>query len=103
MRRTLNRTENLHLQSTGPIVIHGPATANYDEELDTVMITDWDHETADSLYTYAQVNGPVPMDTGLINGLNVYGDTGARYEAAVESGKSYLLRYAHTSHIRNMS
>ncbi|KAF2661805.1 multicopper oxidase [Lophiostoma macrostomum CBS 122681] len=81
----------------GPIVIHGPATANYDEELDTVMITDWDHQTADSLWTYAQVNGPVPMDTGLINGMNVYNDTGARYEAAVTSGKSYLLRLVNTA------
>jgi len=74
------------------MVIHGPATANYDEELDTVFLTDWSHETVDSLYTYAQVAGPPLMDTGLINGKNVYNGGGSRYEAAFESGKKYRIR-----------
>lgn len=73
-------------------MIHGPATANYDEELDTVFLTDWSHETVDSLYTYAQSVGPPLMDTALINGKNVYGDGGSRYEANFEAGKKYRLR-----------
>ncbi|KAF2115268.1 laccase-1 [Lophiotrema nucula] len=76
----------------GPIVIHGPATADYDEELDTIMLTDWGHETVDSQYTYAQVVGPPLMDTALINGMNVWEGAGSRYEANFENGKKYRLR-----------
>ncbi|KAF2195362.1 multicopper oxidase [Zopfia rhizophila CBS 207.26] len=76
----------------GPIVIHGPATADYDEELDTVMLVDWSHDTVDSLYSYAQTQGPPTMDTGLINGMNEYNGSGSRYEATFESGKKYLIR-----------
>ncbi|KAF2267368.1 laccase-1 [Lojkania enalia] len=76
----------------GPIVIHGPATANYDEELDTVFLLDWSHDTVDFMYTYAQVVGPPPMDTGLINGKNIWNDGGSRYEANFESGKKYRIR-----------
>lgn len=32
------------------------------------------------------------MDTGLINGKNVYNGGGSRYEATFESGKKYLIR-----------
>ncbi|KAF2478037.1 laccase-1 [Lindgomyces ingoldianus] len=76
----------------GPIIIHGPATANYDEEIGTVFLNDWSHSTVDALYTYAQTSGPPLMDTGLINGMNVYGDGGSRYAANIESGKKYLIR-----------
>lgn len=27
----------------GPMVIHGPATANYDEELEPIVLSDWTH------------------------------------------------------------
>ena len=60
------------------------------------MLLDWSHETADYLYTYAQAVGPPALDNGLINGKNVYNNSGAivgsRYEASFESGKKYLIR-----------
>ncbi|OCL07332.1 laccase-like multicopper oxidase [Glonium stellatum] len=76
----------------GPIVINGPATSDYDEELGTVFLNDWSHDTVDALYTYAQVTGPPLMTTGLINGMNEYNGSGTRYEATFTSGTKYLLR-----------
>ncbi|KAF2087923.1 multicopper oxidase [Saccharata proteae CBS 121410] len=76
----------------GPIVIHGPATANYDEEIGPIMLNDWSHETCDALYEHAQSVGPPTLDNGLINGVNTWEDGGSRYETIVSSGSSYLMR-----------
>jgi len=51
----------------GGILIHGPATANFDEDLGVLFLNDWDHETADALYSVAQSSGPPTLQTGLIN------------------------------------
>ncbi|RDI86174.1 hypothetical protein Vi05172_g3726 [Venturia inaequalis] len=87
----------------GGIIINGPATANYDYDLGNLMLLDWSHQTADELYDDAQLNGPVTMDTGLINGTNVYGSdgsttqTGYRFNTTFTSGSSYLLRLVNTA------
>ncbi|KAF2148105.1 multicopper oxidase [Myriangium duriaei CBS 260.36] len=79
----------------GGIVIHGPATANYDHDLGNLFLNDWDHQTVDELYSAAETQGPIPLGTGLINGTNTYpNDTsrGARFQTSFDSGSSYLLR-----------
>jgi FtsP/CotA-like multicopper oxidase with cupredoxin domain len=80
----------------GGIVINGPATADYDVDLGNIFLQDWSHKTVDELYLDAQLNGPVTMDTGLINGTNVYGSgsnqTGSYFNVTFESGTSYRLR-----------
>ncbi|KAK2053050.1 multicopper oxidase [Colletotrichum caudatum] len=82
----------------GGIVINGPATANYDEDLGMLFLNDWDHQTVDELYYSAQAEGPPTLDNGLINGTNVYGDdgsasqTGHRYNVTWTSGTSYRIR-----------
>jgi FtsP/CotA-like multicopper oxidase with cupredoxin domain len=76
----------------GGIVVHGPATANYDEDLGSLFLNDWNHETFSALYTYAETKGPPTLDNGLINGTNVYGDVGSRFETTFTSGQSYLIR-----------
>ncbi|KAI3316497.1 multicopper oxidase [Xylariaceae sp. AK1471] len=76
----------------GGIVINGPATANYDEDLGIIMLSDWDHSTVDQLYTEAETSGPPTLDTGLINGTNVYGDGGSRFNVSFTSGTSYRMR-----------
>ncbi|KAI1100367.1 multicopper oxidase [Jackrogersella minutella] len=76
----------------GAIVINGPATADYDEDLGTVFLSDWDHLTVDELWDDAQVNGPPTLDNGLINGTNIYNETGSRFETSFTSGTSYRLR-----------
>lgn len=76
----------------GGIVINGPATADYNEDLGPLFLNDWDHQTVDELYTYAETVGPPTLDTGLINGTNVYGDVGQRLNISFTSGTSYRLR-----------
>jgi FtsP/CotA-like multicopper oxidase with cupredoxin domain len=82
----------------GGMRINGPATANYDEDLGNLFLTDWSHQTADELYVSAEINGLISSDTGLINGTNVWGDDGSadqvgtRFSTNFESGKSYLIR-----------
>ncbi|EKG17545.1 Multicopper oxidase type 1 [Macrophomina phaseolina MS6] len=80
----------------GGIIINGPATANYDEDLGIMFLNDWDHSTVDELYDSAQSSGPPTLDTGLINGTNIYNDsgtvTGSRWEASLTEGTSYRLR-----------
>jgi len=82
----------------GGILINGPASANYDEDLGHVFLNDWSHETADALFSAAQTRGPPTLDNGLINGTNVYGDddssdqTGSRFTVGFASGTSYRIR-----------
>lgn len=76
----------------GGIIINGPATANYDEDLGMVFLSDWDHSTVDQLWTEAESSGPPTLDTGLINGTNVYDDTGSRFNVSFTSGTSYRMR-----------
>jgi FtsP/CotA-like multicopper oxidase with cupredoxin domain len=82
----------------GGILINGPATANYDEDLGNLFLNDWTHETAESLHVAVQTNPALELDNGLINGTNVYGvdgspsQVGSRFEKSIEAGKSYLIR-----------
>ncbi|KID83124.1 laccase [Metarhizium guizhouense ARSEF 977] len=82
----------------GGIIINGPASSNYDEDLGMVFLNDWDHQTVDELYSVAQTTGPPTLDNGLINGTNVYGSdesssqTGTRFNVSFTSGRSYRLR-----------
>lgn len=70
----------------GPIIIDGPKSAEYDQDLGTFIVQDWSHFTVDSRYDLAQnatlipnrtdgatFGGPVTMDTGLINGKRSLG------------------------------
>jgi FtsP/CotA-like multicopper oxidase with cupredoxin domain len=80
----------------GGIIINGPATADYDEDLGNLFLQDWSHQTVDELYIKAQTNGIVTMDNGLINGTNVFdsssGETGTRFSTNFSPGVSYRLR-----------
>ena len=85
----------------GPIVINGPAAMPYDDEV-VVLAQDWNHNTVDSLYypsmdVTSPTSGPQTLDTGLINGMNVFGTTGQRFQWTVESGKSYRIRLVNTA------
>ncbi|KAF7556011.1 hypothetical protein G7Z17_g1753 [Cylindrodendrum hubeiense] len=82
----------------GGIVINGPASANYDEDLGHIFLNDWDSQTVDELYFTSQRTGPPRLDTGLLNGTNVLGNdgdasqTGSRLNVAFKAGKSYRMR-----------
>lgn len=82
----------------GGIIVNGPATANYDEDLGMVFLNDWSHQTVDELYHEAETSGPPVLDNALINGTNVYGDddsssqTGQRFNVSFKAGTSYRIR-----------
>jgi FtsP/CotA-like multicopper oxidase with cupredoxin domain len=76
----------------GGIIINGPATANYDEDLGVLFLNDWTHETSDALYSTAEASGPPTLDNGLINGTNVYDTLGSRFETTFVSDTSYRIR-----------
>ncbi|KAF2851566.1 multicopper oxidase [Plenodomus tracheiphilus IPT5] len=76
----------------GGIIINGPATADYEEDLGMLFLNDWDHQTVDELYMSAQASGPPTLDNGLINGTNIYEDGGFRYNTTFTSGTSYRIR-----------
>lgn len=84
-------------------IFNGPATANYDEDLGTLILSDWHHESIYSLWFVSRQGAPAMLDSGLINGTNIYdcdasGDStctgvlGQKYETVFESGKTYLIR-----------
>ncbi|KAK6212846.1 hypothetical protein LQW54_004936 [Pestalotiopsis sp. IQ-011] len=76
----------------GALIINGPATANYDVDKGSIILSDWSHETCDSLYDYAQTVGPPTMDNGLINGTNTFDGSGKRFTTSFVAGTSYRLR-----------
>ncbi|CAG7948550.1 unnamed protein product [Penicillium nalgiovense] len=85
----------------GGIVINGPATANYEVDKGSLLLTDWSHRTVDQLYSEAQTIGPPTLDTGLINGTNVFGNgtnlTGQRFQMKVDQRSSYRLRIVNSA------
>ncbi|KAG2419203.1 hypothetical protein HFD88_003998 [Aspergillus terreus] len=82
----------------GPIVIHGPATAQYEEDLGVVFLSDWAHQTVDEMYqSQLETYGTPQMEGGLLNGMNVWvrpdGTTvGGRFETMFKPGKRYRIR-----------
>ncbi|KAL8369896.1 hypothetical protein RB595_000311 [Gaeumannomyces hyphopodioides] len=85
----------------GGLIINGPASANYDEDVGMVVLSDWGHKTSDELWQQAERSGPPTLENALINGLNVYGaegnQTGKRWETSFEPGKSYRIRLVNTA------
>ncbi|KAF4309198.1 putative multicopper oxidase protein [Botryosphaeria dothidea] len=80
----------------GGIKINGPATANYDTDVGHIFLNDWSHETSSSLEIVSETRGPPTLENALINGTNVYNNsgtvTGSRFETTFEAGKSHRLR-----------
>ncbi|KAH7238787.1 Cupredoxin [Fusarium tricinctum] len=86
----------------GGLIIRGPASANYDEDVGTIMLSDWSHKAVNQILPQVQREGPALMDNVLINGTNVYGkegeksQTGKRFKLDFEEGKTYRLRLINT-------
>lgn len=84
----------------GPLIIDGPATANYDEDLGALPITDWYYTPAFTLNEVAQhsLRGPPAPDNVLINGTHVNANGGGSYaKMTVVKGKKYRIRIINTS------
>ncbi|KAK2625617.1 hypothetical protein QTJ16_004929 [Diplocarpon rosae] len=81
----------------GPLIINGPATANYDEDLGSLFLSDWSHTPADQLWEGARQGNIPTMETGLINGTNTWNGGGSKFEAAFEAGKKYRIRLVNSA------
>jgi FtsP/CotA-like multicopper oxidase with cupredoxin domain len=84
----LQYTEGL----VGPLIIHGPSTANWDIDLGTVMVQDWYHTPAFTEWFDERINGPPPGDNGLFNGKNKLNGGGEYTEFVWIPGKKYRIR-----------
>lgn len=62
------------------MIIHGPATANYDVDLGVLTLQDWAHAPTSSLWDVAKLGGPPTLENTLLNGTNIYGTAGKKYE-----------------------
>lgn len=82
----------------GAIVIHGPATAEYDEDLGPLILSDWSHQTVDEIYqAQLDVVKATRMEGGLLNGKNVWTQKsgrviGERFKMNFVQGKRYRIR-----------
>ncbi|KAG9234870.1 putative laccase-2 [Amylocarpus encephaloides] len=91
----------------GPIIINGPATADYDEDLGAMFLSDWSHIPAQQLWDSAKLGGPPSLENGLINGTNTYDCStstdpncvggGVKNVNIFESGKKYRLRLVNSA------
>ena len=84
----------------GPLIIHGPTSANWDVDLGPLGITDWYHEPAFAAY-YKERTAPIAAQNGLFNGLNTYNDSdtivGSKYEMKFTPGKKHRIRVINMS------
>lgn len=93
----------------GPLVIHGPASANYDVDLGPLSITDWYHQDAFSLWYIEKAGTPAPRTPSkLMNGkygtVNCVPDPSkcvpgeaSPFTQVFEKGKRYLWRIINMS------
>lgn len=83
----------------GPIVIYGPATANYDLDVGALPISDWYYATVNHYASItAHTNGSPPIaDTGLINGTMVSSSGGKYARTTLTAGKRHRLRLINTA------
>lgn len=83
--------------------INGPATADYDEDLGSLLLADWHHVPAFTLWEDTRlghrpetlngiVNGTNTYDCGLSNDTTCVGVLGKKFETVFEAGKKYRFR-----------
>lgn len=83
----------------GPVVIHGPATANYDIDLGALPITDWYYGTVATHAALAEHANALPpeADNGLINGTMTSNSGGSYYVSTLTQGKKHRVRFINTA------
>ncbi|KAK4124430.1 multicopper oxidase [Parathielavia appendiculata] len=88
----------------GGMILRGPTTDDYDEDLGLLFLQDWPHVEAFAGWHQAKFGRPPPVDNGLINGTNTFDcrglaptdpkcvGSGKKFEMVFEAGKKYLIR-----------
>ncbi|KAF2186467.1 multicopper oxidase [Zopfia rhizophila CBS 207.26] len=76
-----------------PLLIHGPNSANWDEEWSPIIITDWLHKSAFEEFHKELAGPPLPIaDSILVNGTGRFNGGGSYFNQKFEAGKRYLIR-----------
>jgi FtsP/CotA-like multicopper oxidase with cupredoxin domain len=73
----------------GPLIINGPSTANYDEDLGTIFLTDWAHRPHSQLWYTIKQGGALALPNTLINGMNTHDCSNSTDENCVGGGKKF--------------
>ncbi|KIW79811.1 hypothetical protein Z517_06426 [Fonsecaea pedrosoi CBS 271.37] len=85
----------------GPVIIHGPSTADYDHDMGPVMIDEIFSQTIFQMaWNIARARGPLPAAVNyMVNGKNKSpdGSTGKATQWTVEAGKKHLFRIINSS------
>ena len=83
----------------GPIVVHGPASANYDIDLGSVQVSDFYEQTVWQVDYLAHLNGAQTADNYIVNGMNSKpdGSGGERAQFKFTPGKKHLMRFVNTA------
>lgn len=74
-----------------PLLIHGPTTADWDEEWTPIIVADWYHANAYEAF-HRSLQGPPPADSILVNGTGKSAAGGQYFEQTFEHDKKYLIR-----------
>jgi FtsP/CotA-like multicopper oxidase with cupredoxin domain len=77
----------------GPLIINGPSSGNYDEDLGALMIQDWDHTPAEQLWDKVKNGGPPSMDNTLINGTAPYNCVGSTNADCIGGGQYFKTEF----------
>jgi FtsP/CotA-like multicopper oxidase with cupredoxin domain len=82
---------------SGPIIINGPTTANWDIDLGALPLTDWFHTPIFTLNAREQTStAPITADNALVNG-SMTSSSGGKYSViTLTPGKAHLLRIINT-------
>ncbi|KAI9799795.1 MAG: hypothetical protein M1825_004355 [Sarcosagium campestre] len=90
----------------GPLLIHGPTSGNWDEELEPIIISDWIHANPYQTFLLETMRKAPQLDSIVVNGHGKFicdktdpkciGGS-SPYTGIFKKGKRYLLRLVNTS------
>ncbi|KAF8537352.1 Cupredoxin [Trichophaea hybrida] len=97
----------------GPLLIHGPTSANWDIDVGVLTISDWIHLNLSVAFVVGELSNTTARDSvsTVMNGRGIFpcgatdedpssnctGSSGSRHEMIVQTGKKYLLRIVNTA------
>lgn len=80
------------------MVIHGPSSANWDEDLGPWVLSDWYHADAFGLEWIGETTFLAALpDSSVLNGKGKFQDQGELYEVVVRKNKTYKIGIINTS------
>lgn len=82
------------------MIINGPATADYDEDLGVLFLQDWGHESAFALWDTARLGAPPTLENTLMNGTNTFDCSDSSDTNCVGGGEKFEVNFVHGTKYR---